>query len=274
MGNMEIFLFQPALGLCALATAGYLLSLLIKKVMLAKVSTWILAGAFVFLTVNLLLRIIQPSGLTISGYRDFFSFYAWAVGGVYLLFQLKTKTRILGAFISPIILLFMLAAAGQGAGKFLVPQNMHSWLITAHLILVIAGEALFVLASGAGAMFFIQNRLLKHRKVSRMSSLLPPLNDLDRINHFCLLTGFPVLTLGLLAGVVYAGFAWPSGWVTDPKIVSSFAVWVAYGFLLHQRMAIGWKGIRMAVMSCVVFILFLFSYLGVRFFFSTLHAFV
>ena len=212
--------------------------------------------SFVFLTVNLLLIVIKPGGLAIAGCRDFFSFYAWAVSVAYLVFQLKTKTRILGAFISPVILLLMLAAAGQGAGKFLLPENMHNWLITVHLVLVIAGEALFVLASGAGAMLIMQNSLLKHKKLSSMSRLLPSLHDLDRINLLCLLAGFPVLTLGLLAGVVFAGFAWPAGWLMDPKIVLSCLVWAIYGFLLHQRMALGWKGIRMAVMSFAAFILF------------------
>jgi ABC-type transport system involved in cytochrome c biogenesis permease subunit len=155
-----------------------------------------------------------------------------------------------------------------------LPENMRSWLPIIHLSLVITGEALFVLASCAGAMFVIQNSLIKHRKLSRMSRLLPALSELDRINHLCLLCGFPVLTVGLLAGVVFARFTWETGWLADPKIIWTFMVWATYGFLLHQRLAIGWKGIRMAVLSCAVFILFLFSYSGVRFFFLTKHDFI
>jgi ABC-type transport system involved in cytochrome c biogenesis permease subunit len=155
-----------------------------------------------------------------------------------------------------------------------VPENLRSWVTILHLVLVIAGEALFVLASCAGAMFVIQNSLLKHKRLSKMSKLLPALQDLDRVNHLCLLWGFPVLTLGLMAGVVFAGFTLKSGWGADPKIIWTFIVWVVYGFLLHQRLAIGWKGIRMAVVSCAVFILFLLSYLGVRFCFSTMHDFI
>lgn len=271
---MEVIFFRLAIVLCAFSAAGYLLSLLMKKIVPARVSTWILSAAFLFLTVSLMLTVIKPANLAIAGYRDFFAFYAWAVSGVYLIFQLKTKTRILGAFISPVILLLMVIAAGQGAGEFSVPVTMHNWLINLHLVFVIAGEALFVLASGAGAMFIMQNSLLKHKKLSRMSRLLPALNDLDRINHLCLLSGFPVLTLGLLAGVIFAGFAWPAGWYVDSKIALSLFVWVVYGFLLHQRMAIGWRGIRMAVMSCIAFILFLVSYTGIRIFFSTLHEFI
>ncbi len=271
---METILFKLALVLCAIGTAGYLLALLFKKVAPAEVSTWILVIAVVALTINLFLSLHNSAGDVNIGSREFFSFCAWITVIIYLVFQMKTKTRVLGAFIAPVILLLLVVAAGQEEGKSLVPEGMRNWLTFMHLVLVIAGEALFVLASFAGAMFIIQNGLLKNKKLSRMSRLLPALHDLDRINHLGLLWGFPVLTLGIFAGVVFAGFTWDAGWTKDPKIIWTFAVWVLYGFLLHQRAAIGWKGIRMAVLSCIVFILFLLSYAGVKICFFTLHDFI
>jgi len=168
----------------------------------------------------------------------------------------------------------MIAAAGEASGKSLLPQNLQNWLTTMHLFCVIMGEALFVIASCAGLMFIMQNSLLKNKKLSRTSRLLPSLSDLDRINHICLLGGFPVLSLGIIAGAVFAGISWQSGWLTDPKVIWTFAGWVIYGFLLHQRLAIGWKGYRMAVFSGVAFVFLLLSYGSVRLCFSTLHNFI
>jgi ABC-type transport system involved in cytochrome c biogenesis permease subunit len=272
--SLEMALFALALGCCALATAGYLLSLLVKKIALAKTSTWILAAGFLFLTVSLLLTAFHSSGWDTFGSRNFLSIYAWAIAGIYLGLQLKTKTRLLGAFIAPLILLFLIAAAGQESGKNLVPPQWQGWLTTFHLVLAIAGEALFVLASAAGAMFMIQNSLLKHKKPGKMGRLLPSLTDLDRINHLGLLWGFPLLTLGMIAGAIYAAFVWGSLWPADPKVIWALAVWIVYGVLLHQRLAIGWKGSRMATLSCVVFALFILSALVIRFCFSTVHNFI
>ena len=272
--NLELISFKIALILCAISTVGYLSSLLVKKVKLAKISTWILATAFCFLTVNLLFVIYNSSWLINPDSRDFLSLCAWSVCAVYLALQFKTKTRVLGAFISPIILLFMIAAAGEEAGKFLRPQNLQSWVTAVHLFLAIVGEALFIIASCAGIMFVMQNRMLKHKKLSKMSRLLPSLSDLDRINHICLLWGFPILSVGIIAGAVFAELNWKSGWLTDPKVIWTFAGWIIYGFLLHQRLAIGWKGYRMALISGAAFILLLLSYGSVRLFFSTLHNFV
>ena len=116
--NLELISFKIALILCAISTVGYLSSLLVKKVKLAKISTWILATAFCFLTVNLLFVIYNSSWLINPDSRDFLSLCAWSVCAVYLALQFKTKTRVLGAFISPIILLFMIAAAGEEAENF------------------------------------------------------------------------------------------------------------------------------------------------------------
>ena len=272
--NLELISFKIALMLCAVSTVGYLSSLLVKKVKLAKISTWILAAAFVFLTADLLFVIHDSSWLVNPDSRDFLLLCAWSVCAVYLALQFKTKTRVLGAFISPFILLFMIAAAGEEAGKTLRPQNLQSWITAVHLVLAIVGEALFIIASCAGIMFVMQNRMLKHKKLSRTSRLLPSLSDLDRINHICLLWGFPVLSLGIIAGAVFAQLSWQSGWLTDPKVIWTFAGWIIFGFLLHQRLAIGWKGYRMAVFSGAAFILLLLSYCSVRLCFSTLHNFI
>lgn len=272
--NLQLISFKIALTLCAACTAGYLCSLLVKRVKLAKISTWILAVAFGFITINLIFALINSSLMINPGSRDFLSLCAWSVCVVYLVLQLKTKTRVLGAFISPFILLFMIAASGQVSGKSLLPQNLQNWLTSLHLFCVIMGEALFIIASCAGLMFIMQNRLLKSRKLGGMSRLLPSLNDLDRINHICLLWGFPILSVGIIAGAIFAELSWRSGWLTDPKILWSFVGWIIYGFLLHQRLAIGWKGYRIAMTSGIAFILLLLSYYGVRICFSTLHNFI
>lgn len=274
MISIVSLLFQLAFAFCAISTLCYLLSLLIKKVVLAKIATWILALTLVLLTGNLLPVVFNSAGLMSIASRDFFTFCAWCIAAAYLAFQFKTKTRILGAFVSPIILLLLIIAAGTVADKSLVPNDLRSWLTFAHLIPTIGGEALFVIASCAGAMFLIQNSSLKHKKLSALGRLLPSLHDLDRINYHGLLWGFLLLTLGIFAGTTFAVSAWDKGWQADPKIIWTFAVWVIYGFLLHQRLAIGWRGTRMALLSCAVFIIFLFSYLAVKICFATVHNFI
>ncbi len=274
MADLEFGLFVLACTGVGASTAGYLVSLVAKKVQLARVSTWILTAGFAALTLSLVMSAFSAEGWGGFGSRRFLSIYAWAIAGIYLGLQFKTKTRVLGAFVAPLIFVFLIAAAGHGSEKNLVPAAWQGWLTVAHLILAIAGEALFALASAAGAMFLIQNRLIKHKKPGSMSRLLPSLGDLDSVNHIGLLWGFVLLTLGMIGGSVYAAFVWDKPWVSDPKVIWTFAVWVVYGFLLHQRLAIGWRGVRMAALSCLVFALFAVSALIVRFCLPTIHSFI
>ena len=274
MANLEAILFGLSMTCFTFSALGYLLSLLVQKVRFARVSTWVLAAGFAFLTLNLLVAAVQPTAWGGFGSRRFLSIYAWAIAGIYLGLQSKTRTWVLGAFIAPLILVFMIIAAGQDSGKNLVPPDWQGWLTAFHLVLAIAGEALFVLACGAGAMYLIQNNLIKHKRPGKMSRLLPSLGDLDRINAIGLLWGFVFLTLGMIGGSIFAAFVWKDDWIYDPKVIWAFAVWVIYGVLLHQRLAIGWKGVRMAVLSCAVFLLFILSALVVRFCLSTVHNFI
>ncbi len=274
MTDSETLLFALSFVCIAVAALGYLLSILAQKVRLAKMSTWILAAGFVFLTLNLITAFFQSSPWGGFGSRRFLSIYALALAGIYLGLQFKTKTRVLGAFVAPLILIFMIIAAGQESAKNLVPPAWQGWLTVLHLILAIIGEALFVLACGAGVMYLIQNNLLKHKKPGKMSRLLPSLGDLDRINAIGLLWGFVFLTLGMIGGAVFAAFVWQDAWLYDSKVIWAFIVWGVYGILVHQRLAIGWKGSRMAVLSCAVFLLFILSALVIRFCLSTVHNFI
>jgi ABC-type transport system involved in cytochrome c biogenesis permease subunit len=123
-------------------------------------------------------------------------------------------------------------------------------------------------------MYLIQDGLIRHKKAGGMSRLLPPLSHLDRINHLCLLWGFPLFTLGVLAGSLWAQIVWGSHWQWDPKQIWTILVWGCYAFLLHQRLAIGWRGRKAARWSLALLILSLVLLMAWMPFFGTLHRFV
>jgi ABC-type transport system involved in cytochrome c biogenesis permease subunit len=170
---------------------------------------------------------------------------------------MRTKTRILGVILSPLTFLLFFAASYQLTGE--IPLRLQGPLVTAHIILSVAGEALFALVALAGILYLLQDHFIKKRRFHAMSRLLPPLEDLDRINRVGLLIGFPLLTCGLLAGSIWAQSVSGYFWLWDPKLIWAFAFWSGYAFILHQRMAIGWQGHRAALLSLVFCLIFLFS---------------
>jgi len=270
---MDRILFNIALAGYFVSTTGYLCSLLFKRIFLAKISTWLLMFAFFFHSATLFTQYFLTGQSPVTNLYGSVSFFAWVIAGAYLIFQIKTKTRILGVIVSPVTFLMVFAASPQLHGGRLLPENLQGPLVTAHVILAVAGEALFVLVALAGMLYLLQDHNIKTRRLHAMSRLLPPLKDLDRINHYGLLIGFPVLTFGLLAGSVWAGSAWGSHWQWDPKLIWALLVWLCYAFVLHQRLAIGWRGHKAALLSVFFFLVLLVSLAVISLNFPTIHTF-
>jgi len=123
-------------------------------------------------------------------------------------------------------------------------------------------------------MYLVQNRLIKEKSIGSFSRLLPSLGELDHINHVCLLWGFPLLTLGVVVGSIWARTVWGSHWQWDPKQVWTLAAWVLYALLLHQRLALGWKGRRVALSSLLAFLALLAGFILEKAFFAAAHKFM
>ena len=93
---------------------------------------------------------------------------------------------------------------------------------------------------------------------------LPSLDVLDEINYRCLSFGFPLLTVAIITGAIWAETAWGTYWSWDPKETWSLITWFIYAALLHGRLTTGWRGRRAAVLSIIGFFVLLFTFLGVN----------
>ncbi|MBU2235112.1 MAG: cytochrome c biogenesis protein, partial [Proteobacteria bacterium] len=235
---IAIVLFKAALAVYLVSAAVYVASLLGRRVLLARFATGLMLAALVIHTFSFAAWWLAAGEGPVMGLLETLSLFAWVMAIAYLALQLKTKTRVLGAFISPVICLFMMVASVGLGGTVVAPAMLRGTLVTFHVILSVAGEALFAVASCAGLMYLFQDDLLRKKKAGGFSRLLPSLGDLDRINHLCLLWGFPLLTLGGLAMAVEAAASTGgSHWQWDPKQIWMLLAWSFYAFLLHQRLA-------------------------------------
>ena len=92
--------------------------------------------------------------------------------------------------------------------------------------------------------------------------------------------GFPFLTLGIITGSVWASVAWGRYWGWDPKETWSLITWLVYAFFLHVRFSGGLFGLKakslpelQAILSVLGFLFVLFTYFGVNYLLSGLHAY-
>jgi cytochrome c-type biogenesis protein CcsB len=256
-----------------LSTIGYAVSLVKIRIKAAKVSTFVLLAGFASHTVFLLLRTVEAGFIPVVTTYDFLMLFAWVLSGSYLAFQLKTKTRVLGALISPLALLLVIIASERLGDVVVVPGILKGGLVPVHIILSVAGEVFFTLACLAAIMYLIQEVLLKTHRANNFSRLLPPLRDLDKINSLCLLSGFMFFTFGVIAGSLWARIVWGGHRAWDPKQVWTLIAWLFYALLIHQRLAIGWTGRKSAVLSIAAFSILLASFISLSLYSVSIHSF-
>ena len=99
------------------------------------------------------------------------------------------------------------------------------------------------------------------------------IKNLDTWSYRLIGLGYITLTLGILAGAVWANEAWGSYWSWDPKETWSLITWLIFTGYLHVRLVNNWRGFETALIGSVGFISIWISYLGVNFLASGLHSY-
>jgi ABC-type uncharacterized transport system permease subunit len=153
-----------------------------------------------------------------------------------------------GAFVAPFALTFLLAARFVGLpGAVREPSaGLTKAVLPVHVLANVVGEALFMLASAAAVLYLLQESRLKQKKLEGVFQRLPPLDALDRAEHRFLLAGFPLLTLGILTGTVWAHKV-EQGHAADVwRALFGYVSWLLFAAVLLLRAAAGWRGRRAA----------------------------
>jgi len=271
-----------------ITTFAYLISMLCFFVHLASrnvpagtAGSYVAFGGFLVQTVAILLRWKESYDLgmghaPLSNLYESVVFFSWTIVLVFAFIDLKYRYRVIGAFVIPFALLGMAwGQLGLDSGiQPLVPALQSNWLIY-HVITCFLGYAAFAVACGVSIMYLLVSRSNLSEEISRKGilAMFPPGKILDEINYRAIIFGFPLMTLGIITGSVWANYAWGTYWSWDPKETWSLIVWFVYAAFLHARITKGWVGGRAAWLSIIGFAATIFCYLGVNLLLSGLHSY-
>ncbi len=98
-------------------------------------------------------------------------------------------------------------------------------------------------------------------------------DTLDNISYRIIGLGFPLLTIGIISGAVWANEAWGSYWSWDPKETWALITWLVFAAYLHARITKGWQGRRPAILAASGFMVVWICYLGVNLLGKGLHSY-
>jgi cytochrome c-type biogenesis protein CcsB len=238
---------------------------------------------------NFLLFLILGLRWVISGYFPLSNLYEsllfldWCLLFILIVAETKTKTKLLGAVLLPIVVLIIsfasliLPTQMQQAAP-LVPALQSNWLMM-HVSMMMLSYATLILGSLLSILFLVIQKFtntsgkITVAKKDIAQTKIQLLENIDTWSYRTIGLGFPFLTIGIIAGAVWANEAWGSYWSWDPKETWALITWLIFAAYIHARLTKGWIGEKAALLGSIGFIIVWICYLGVNFLGQGLHSY-
>ncbi len=267
---MEILVLM-ACGFYFLSAAGYLFYLIFQKNYLQRAGFGLLLAGFTCHTIALAMGWFQSGGVPVRNLYETLLVAGWATAGIFLLFSYRLHMKIFGIYAAPLIALIMIVATQMTQVPVQARTVFNNFWLIVHVVTIFLGEAALALAGGAGVLYLIQEQAIKTKRHGFFYKRLPSLDLLDGTGYACIIAGFTLMTFGLVTGMIYAKTVWGRFWSWDPKEIWAGVTWLLYAALLHERLTVGWRGRRSAVLAIIGFAVIIFTFLGVNFFLQGHH---
>ncbi len=225
---------------------------------------------FIATVLVLIYLVIRTS---ISGYGPFANQHEFAVSfvfgilAVYLVFEYMYQVRALSLVVLPVAGAMLLYSMGQDTQvEPLIPALQNNLMLTLHVGFAIVAYGAACVSFGAAVGF------LAYPWLSRKLKHMPARDLFDDIGYKAATLTFPLLTMMIVLGALWANTAWGRYWGWDPKETAALVTWLVYGAYLHARVTRGWRGERSAWLLVLGFLTVLFAYFG-NHFFGGLHSY-
>lgn len=215
---------------------------------LKRVAALLAAAGFTLHTL-MLLHFLASEPLTDLTQGWYLKLMSWFMLLIFFVLWWRLKNEFLALTASPLALVFFISALTMPHAGAVMPPSLSGFFLILHISALFLSLSLMAVACVAGAIFLYQNRTLKTKaKLTTFRKDLPALATFDNVNRWAVLMGFPLFTLGIIAGFIGTKMGWD-------KIIAWLAIviWLLYALLFHLRLAFGWRGRKPALLLMWIF---------------------
>ncbi len=270
MLQVENVLFTAVMLLYFAAMILYFVFLAVKKDVLSKVALVLQIAGLALHTAALVCRGIGAGRLPLTNQYEFATSFAWGLCLISLVFVMKFRFPVLGAFAMPVTFLMIGYAAMQSKEVHdLMPALRSNWL-GFHVSTAIIAYGAFGVSFVLSIIFLLRDKM---QEKGFLDQHIPNREKLDLISYRSVALGLLFLTFTIVTGAIWAERAWGSYWSWDPKETWSLVTWIVYATYLHLRIRRGWQGKAAAIFAVVGFICVMFTYIGVNTFLPGIHSY-
>lgn len=180
-----------------------------------------------------------------DGIHSSLSATAFLLSVAYLFTMRRQRLVMLGAFVMPVSLIMVLAS-GFGEEVATVSDDLRAAMLPWHITVNVLGIVAFTLAFAVAVAYLIQEHKLRQRELTGVFRRLPALDVLDSLGLRLITVGFPLFTLGVVSGTLWAVRMGSARATLSPAHGFALLAWMSFGGVLFARAAAGWRGRRAA----------------------------
>jgi len=270
---MTTHLGLPTFVIYAASLGLYVWFLYVNKRPIGRAATLSLAAGIVLHYLALLERSRWVHSVP---YRDLYgsmSLFAWLLAVTYLGLEFFHRQRSVGPFVLPFVLVLFLFANLSPATPPPPPPAKGS-LFALHVTLNILAYSAFALSFVLSAIYLLQNRLLRDRRLGTVFWRFPALEVLERMSRSSVIVGVMSLSIGIALGFVWVNRLQGRYWTADAKEIVTLLILAFYAGYLWLARATAWRGARASVLCVCNFLFVVFSYTIVNLYLSHYHRFL
>jgi ABC-type transport system involved in cytochrome c biogenesis permease subunit len=272
-------------ALYAAALGAYALHFARRQPAVGRTATTLLVFGALAQTFVIGMKTVEMGAIPIAGTTAAISTFVWLLALAYLYVEMTTDERAMGTLTLVLIvaLQMMLLFVPETEARSPSPV-LRSPLFAVHVSSLLFAYASFALACVIGITYVLLFKEIKAKHLGFFYARLPSLQVLDRMNQRTIWIGWVCLTIGIVAGAIFAGQAraLPSAALDprvqamslgDPKIFVALVCWGVYSFEAFGARRLGWGGRRTAYLSALGFSIVLLNFVPISYFLTTSHDF-
>ena len=207
---------------------------------------------------------IDSGTLPITTLFESSTFYLSLIVLLSVILKFLYRLQALTPFVMPIVTGFSIASIALIRNDLALTYNLKTFWLFAHIIPLFLGYASFTVSFIFSIMYLTQERQLKKKSFGPLFESLPSLETLDALMWKTITLGFPLLTIGLVSGTVWAKTSNILGllWYLDPKVTLGALTWLIYAAILHLRLGASFHGTRVAIVTIAGFVIVILTFIG------------
>lgn len=279
--SIENFINNFCFGMLLCSMVFYWIYAFCDIYIFSNLGKWSVIGANCTMFFLLIGRGLYSNHFPLSNLYEALIFLSWSVTLIHLIMDYYLKSgSIIGGMTTPTALFLNGFASFQlpeSMQKFspLVPALKSNWLMM-HVTVMLLSYATLICGSivAIGYLFLHWQPKQNRGGFPGRNPLAtnPSFKQLDQISFKSISIGFPLLTLGIISGSVWANEAWGSYWSWDPKETWSLITWIIFAVYLHLRLT-AQNEIHSAFVATGGFFVVWICFLGVNFVAKGLHSY-